>query len=424
MSASPADADTPVVTPGTQDGNSTESVDKTGHQKSDTAKGEGPAKPGEATELLSLAGRSTGDAPADVQPDATHENVPAGQKATNRSSAPETRDEGAAPVRGEGLTTPKGRVIEGLRVAVENAAPHAAVVERVSATPDATQEKAETLSVKPVASAREGAQASAIALAAAEIAQSGDVSPSKAAVPSAMKLPASEEAAEPSRPEGRASVTRLEAAAPAIVASPAISPASASSPVSIVQTVSDTAGALGQQTIDLGISGRWIDDIAREIASVAANPGQGSFRIGSPQLGLVQVDITPGSSGSDILMTVENEAAQAALVKDQKRLVQDAQMASVRLGDIRVDRVVSLADAARGDMNHGGQHSGNGQAGAQAAMSHGNGQGARQEMATNGQQTNGNSPKTPFTRAVSNEGMSPEGAEQGRGRQADNARYA
>jgi len=187
------------------------------------------------------------------------------------------------------------------------------------------------------------------------------------------------------------------------------------------------AGALGQQVVDLGVSGQWINDIARQIATISANPGQGSFQIASPNLGAVRVDIAPGLAGSNVLMTVENEAAQAALVKDRQRLVQDAQMASIRLGEVRVDRVASLADAQRGDMNNNsnqGQNS-NGQSAATAQQGQNGGQGGRQELASQmGQGQNGNSPKASFTRSVINDAASGDASAARSGKGRDGARYA
>jgi hypothetical protein len=196
------------------------------------------------------------------------------------------------------------------------------------------------------------------------------------------------------------------------------------------------SAALGQQVVDMGISGRWIDDIARQIATVAANPGQGSFQLASQTLGAVRVDIMPGTSGSDIMMTVENEAAHAALSNDRQRLLQDAQIASVRLGDVQITRVASLADAQRGDMNsqNQGQGGSNGHA-AQSALSQNpqgqGGQQARGDMGLNGQGAGGQGlggqgqggTKPQQSRVVLNDSAMARVAAGADGR-ADSARYA
>ncbi len=188
------------------------------------------------------------------------------------------------------------------------------------------------------------------------------------------------------------------------------------------------SGALGQQVVDMGVSGQWIDDIARQIATVAANPGHGSFRIASEALGAVRVDLTPGKNGSDVLMTVDSDAARAALTDQTDRLMQDARLASVRLGEVRVERAVTSADAPRSDTSQ--QQNGGGQgtpAHAQASMGQGGGQpdqhSARHDAAMMNQQ-GGNSPKTPFIKSVLQDSGTSEQSAPDRGRSPDRARYA
>ena len=189
------------------------------------------------------------------------------------------------------------------------------------------------------------------------------------------------------------------------------------------------SGALGQQVVDMGVSGQWIDDIAREIASVATNPGHGSFRIASEALGAVRVDLTPGKNGSDVLMTVDNDAARAALSSETDRLMQDARLASVRLGDVRVERAVTSADAPRSDTSQQ-QDSGQGaSAHAQAAMGQGGGQGGQHSARSDAtalmnQQQGGNSPKAPFIKSVLQDSGTLEQSAPDRGRSSDRARYA
>lgn len=189
------------------------------------------------------------------------------------------------------------------------------------------------------------------------------------------------------------------------------------------------SGALDRQVVDMGVSGQWIDDIARQIATVAANPGHGSFRIASEALGAVRVDLTPGKDGSDVLMTVDNDAARVALTNEADRLMQDARLASVRLGEVRVERAVPSADAPRSDTS---QQQGGGQgapAHAQAAMGQGGSQ-ADQHSArydpgpAMSQQQGGNSPKTPFIKSVLHDSGTAEQPAPDRGRTPDRARYA
>lgn len=202
------------------------------------------------------------------------------------------------------------------------------------------------------------------------------------------------------------------------------------SPQAVIMPANSLAVSLGQQVVDLGVSGQWIDDIARQIASISNNPGHGSFQIASQGLGTVRVDITPGESGAQVQMTVDNEAAQAALVKDQARLVQDAQLAAVKIGEVRVDRVAPAADSQRSDMNNGGQNSsGNGQSGTQTSSGQNGGHGgqssARQDgLAFASGNSGGNNPKSSFTRAVLSDAAVADSAMQPRNGRADTARYA
>ncbi|MDQ4419581.1 hypothetical protein OOT33_03890 [Sphingobium sp. DEHP117] len=197
------------------------------------------------------------------------------------------------------------------------------------------------------------------------------------------------------------------------------------------------AGSLGQQVVDMGVSGQWIEDVARQIASIAANPGHGSFRIASHELGAVRVDIAPSAigSGSDILMRVDNDAAFAALSDDKERLMQDARMASVRIGELRIDRVNSPQEAARGDMGGNsqqqqnpanpqqGNQSSQAQTSAQMGGNGGHQQGRQDAAALAGQNQGGQNPKAPFTTTVMRDGQADEAGPTRSGR-GDSARYA
>lgn len=216
-------------------------------------------------------------------------------------------------------------------------------------------------------------------------------------------------------------------------------PSSHPAPVSLTPAVGapSIANTLGQQVVDMGISGQWINDIARQIASISANPGHGSFRIASQELGAVQVDIAPASvgGGSDILMRVDSDAAFAALNEDKERLMQDARMASVRIGELRIDRLAAPQEAARGDMggNTQQQNPANPQQGNQSSQSQtsaqtgGNGgqqQGRPDASALAGQNQGGNSPKAPFTTTVMRGADADEATGPMRSGRGDSARYA
>lgn len=213
-----------------------------------------------------------------------------------------------------------------------------------------------------------------------------------------------------------------------------------SAPLPAVQlsTPASLSGSLGQQVVDMGISGQWIDDIARQIASISANPGHGSFRIASHELGAVQVDIAPASvgSGSDVVMRVDSDAAFAALNEDKDRLMHDARMASVRIGELRIDRLAPPQETARGDMNgntqqqqnQASQQQGNSsslsQNGAQMSDRGGQQQGRPDAASLAGQNQGGNNPKAPFTTTVMRGADADEANGPMRSGRGDSARYA
>lgn len=218
--------------------------------------------------------------------------------------------------------------------------------------------------------------------------------------------------------------------------SPMAAPVAADAGLSVAQSASTAATAslaasLDQQMVDMGVSGQWIDRIAQQIATIGSNPGQGSFQIASPTLGAVRVDLAPGASGTDVRLTTETEAAQVALLKDQTRLVQDAQLAAIRLGEVRIDHVAPAAESARGDM--GGQNSGSGQQAAQGQASFAqtggqtaggqDGQSGARQSAFAGQYSEGNA-KTPFTRTVIRDSAGVEATVSTRSARVDTARYA
>lgn len=129
--------------------------------------------------------------------------------------------------------------------------------------------------------------------------------------------------------------------AAASVAAPVVSGAS--------QPVADLSATLGQQVIDMSSGGQWIDGLAKEIATLAAGTGQGSFRLSPEHLGPMRVDIRQGDLGAEISLTVQTAAAESALRQDSDTLKNDAQLSAVRVHEVRVERVHNVAEAARSD---------------------------------------------------------------------------
>lgn len=129
---------------------------------------------------------------------------------------------------------------------------------------------------------------------------------------------------------------------------PAVSPFTAPS-----APIADLSASLGAQVVDMGVSGQWIDGLARDIAGLSANGAQGRFQIDTQHLGAVQVDIRHDTDGAAVSLTVASEAAEAALRQDSDRLKLDAGLAAVRISEVKVERAMPVAEAHRADM--GGQ---------------------------------------------------------------------
>ncbi|ANI78420.1 flagellar hook-length control protein FliK [Sphingobium sp. EP60837] len=147
------------------------------------------------------------------------------------------------------------------------------------------------------------------------------------------------------------SVTAQPLDAAPVTSSAASSPIATLPPASSAPAV-DLSASLGAQMVDMGVSGQWIDGLARDIAGLSANGAQGRFQIDTHHLGAVQVDIRQGSEGSAVSLTVASEAAEAALRQDSDRLKLDAGLAAVRISDVRVERAAPVAEAHRADMGN------------------------------------------------------------------------
>lgn len=155
-------------------------------------------------------------------------------------------------------------------------------------------------------------------------------------------------------------------------ATPAVASPAPTTP-SALPTV-DLAASLGARVVDLGVSGQWIDGIAREIASLSANGAQGRFQVNAGLLGDVQVDIRPGAGGAAVSLTVASDLAEQALRQESDRLKQDANLSAIRISDVRVERAPAT-EPSRSD-GAGGQSFSQSQGGA-GAPSHGQQQGGQ-----------------------------------------------
>ena len=148
------------------------------------------------------------------------------------------------------------------------------------------------------------------------------------------------------------------------IASPSADAAPAAPPVMVTQTASlsvasaapaspspDLSASLGAQVVDMGVSGQWIDGLARDIAGLSANGAQGRFQIDTQHLGAVQVDIRHDTDGAAVSLTVASEAAEMALRQDSDRLKLDAGLAAVRIAEVKVERAPAVAETHRAETN-------------------------------------------------------------------------
>ncbi|WP_052034237.1 flagellar hook-length control protein FliK [Sphingobium lactosutens] len=181
-------------------------------------------------------------------------------------------------------------------------------------------------------------------------------------------------AAPPVEARGDNQRTTANDTAPVVAASPtaAAPPASAATapllapapqtvaPLAPIATPAiDLSASLGAQMVDMGVSGQWIDGLARDIAGLSANGAQGRFQINADQLGPVQVDIRQGADGAAVSLTVASEAAELALRQDSDQLKRDPAFSGARIHDVRVERAAHITEPARADgtSNHNGSSS-------------------------------------------------------------------
>lgn len=144
-----------------------------------------------------------------------------------------------------------------------------------------------------------------------------------------------------------------------------------------IATVSgpSTGDQLGDQVIDMGVSGQWIDRMAREITALAEGSGHSRFTLNPPHLGRLQVDLWQGQDATSVRLVAETDEAARRLGDGRAALQADARMAALNLGSITIEKAAHAHDSAR---DSGGQRTGaesQGQMQQQAAGQQGNGQG-------------------------------------------------
>lgn len=102
--------------------------------------------------------------------------------------------------------------------------------------------------------------------------------------------------------------------------------------------VADTAAMLGEQVIDMGVDGQWIDRMAREIADISAGTGRASFTLNPDNLGRLQVEILQRDEGADVRLIAETDDAVNALNQGRHQLQQDSRLQAARINDVQIER--------------------------------------------------------------------------------------
>lgn len=126
-----------------------------------------------------------------------------------------------------------------------------------------------------------------------------------------------------------------------------------------------TGDMLGDQVIDMGVSGQWIDRMAKEIAGLAEGNGHSRFTLNPPHLGRLQIDVWHGDGSTDVRLLAETDEATRRLAEGRPALQADARMAALNLGQITVEKSnasSSSSDSGARDQNQAGRDlSGNAQ---------------------------------------------------------------
>lgn len=140
-----------------------------------------------------------------------------------------------------------------------------------------------------------------------------------------------------------------------------------------------TGELLGDKVIDMGVSGQWIDRMAREIASIADGTGHSRFQLSPPNLGRVQVDLWRGGDAMNVRLTAETDEAARRLREGQSALENHARIGALSLGSISVEKASAPFDSGReqgqrqnADANANAQQQASAQAQGQSAQGRGN----------------------------------------------------
>lgn len=107
-----------------------------------------------------------------------------------------------------------------------------------------------------------------------------------------------------------------------------------------VATVSgpSTGQQLGDQVIDMGVAGQWIDRMAREITALAEGGGHSRFTLNPPHLGRLQVDLWQGQDATSVRFVAETDEAARRLGEGRAALHADARLTALNLASITIEK--------------------------------------------------------------------------------------
>lgn len=111
------------------------------------------------------------------------------------------------------------------------------------------------------------------------------------------------------QPAAQGAATRIEAAAPAVIA---------------------------ERVLDTDSDGAWIDQLARDIAATKSDSGDISFRLMPKHLGRLDVAMQMGDEGVSLKMDTRHEATATIVTAAQGRLVEELRQQGVRVAGAEV----------------------------------------------------------------------------------------
>lgn len=111
----------------------------------------------------------------------------------------------------------------------------------------------------------------------------------------------------------------------------------AASTASALAPAADIGGQLIEHHLDLAHEGRWLDQLAKDIARAGSADGQLRFRLDPENLGRLNVELRNGDTGTSIRLVADTEAARALLADAQPRLIAEARAQGVRIAETHVD---------------------------------------------------------------------------------------